>query len=179
MAEDSAREPVTRQRHGLAESLEAASLRIPFRVKVALVWAVIFALLGFAFLRSGFDIPWMIDKAPAIVRGVWVTILFSVIAITLAIGIAGGREGGEEYLGRFFLAGVLRADSHNRPFGLVAFAARRRLEQAGHHAGHLIDAAEFAEGPHRRRANRAVGIASGLDQRGERRTGATVGEDLD
>ena len=88
MAKDSTREPVTRQRHGLAESLEAASLRIPFRVKVALVWAVIFALLGFAFLRSGFDIPWMIDTAPAIVRGVWVTILFSVIAITLAMILA-------------------------------------------------------------------------------------------
>lgn len=82
------REPVTRQRHGLAESLEAASLRIPFRVKVALVWAVIFALLTFAFLKSGFDIPWMIDKAPAIVKGVWVTILFSVIAITLAMILA-------------------------------------------------------------------------------------------
>jgi polar amino acid transport system permease protein len=82
------REPVTRQRHGLAESLEAASLRIPFRVKVALVWAVIFGLLGFAFLRSGFDIPWMIDKAPAIVKGVWVTIFFSVIAITLAMILA-------------------------------------------------------------------------------------------
>lgn len=82
------REPVTRQRHGLAESLEAASLRIPFRVKVALVWAVIFALLIFAFLKSGFDIPWMIDKAPAIVKGVWVTILFSIIAITLAMILA-------------------------------------------------------------------------------------------
>ncbi len=82
------REPVTRQRHGLAESLEAASLRIPFRLKVALVWAVIFGLLGFAFLRSGFDIPWMIDKAPAIVKGVWVTIFFSVIAITLAMILA-------------------------------------------------------------------------------------------
>jgi polar amino acid transport system permease protein len=82
------REPVTRQRHGLAESLEAASLRIPFRVKVALVWAVIFGLLGFAFLRSGFDIPWMIDKAPAILKGVWVTIFFSVIAITLAMILA-------------------------------------------------------------------------------------------
>ena len=82
------REPVTRQHHGLAESLEAASLRIPFRLKVALVWAVIFGLLGFAFLRSGFDIPWMIDKAPAIVKGVWVTIFFSVIAITLAMILA-------------------------------------------------------------------------------------------
>ena len=71
-----------RQRHGLAESVEAASLAIPFRVKVAAVWAVIFALLAFAFFRSGFDIEWMIDKTPAIVKGVWVTILFSVIAIT-------------------------------------------------------------------------------------------------
>jgi polar amino acid transport system permease protein len=68
--------------------VEAASLAIPFRVKVAAVWAVIFAFLAFAFFRSGFDLAWMIDKAPAIVRGVWVTILFSVIAIIAATILA-------------------------------------------------------------------------------------------
>jgi polar amino acid transport system permease protein len=61
---------------------------VPFRVKVALVWLVIFAFLAFAFLRSGFDMEWMFDKAPAIIRGVWVTILFSVIAITAATVLA-------------------------------------------------------------------------------------------
>ncbi|MGA1092476.1 MAG: amino acid ABC transporter permease, partial [Candidatus Nanopelagicales bacterium] len=77
-----------RQRHGLAESVEAASLAIPFRLKVAVVWAVIFGLLAFAFFRSGFDVAWMVDKAPAILKGVWVTILFSVIAITAATILA-------------------------------------------------------------------------------------------
>ncbi len=88
MPDTSTREPVTRQRHGLAESLEEASLKVPFRVKVAIVWAVIFALLGFAFVKSGFDVPWMIEKTPAIIRGAWVTILFSVIAITGATILA-------------------------------------------------------------------------------------------
>jgi len=88
MPDTPTREPVTRQRHGLAESLESASLKVPFRAKVALVWAVIFALLGFAFIKSGFDVPWMIEKTPAIIRGAWVTVVFSVIAITGATILA-------------------------------------------------------------------------------------------
>ena len=82
------REAVPHQRHGLAQSLEGASLKVPFRLKVALVWAVIFGLMAVAFSRSGFDVAWMVDKIPAIVRGIWVTILFSVIAITVATVLA-------------------------------------------------------------------------------------------
>ncbi|MEK9664157.1 MAG: amino acid ABC transporter permease [Candidatus Nanopelagicales bacterium] len=81
-------EAVPQTRHGLANSLEAASLRVPFRVKVALVWMIIAVLLAVAFARSGFDVGWMIDKAPAIVKGAWVTVLFSVIAITGATLLA-------------------------------------------------------------------------------------------
>jgi len=88
MPTDTTSEAVPRQRHGLADSIESASLKIPFRVKVAAVWAVIFALLAIAFVRSGFDVEWMIDKAPAIIKGAWVTILFSVIAITFATLLA-------------------------------------------------------------------------------------------
>jgi len=81
-------EAVPQTRHGLAHSLEVASLRVPFRVKVALVWTVIAVLLAVAFTRSGFDVEWMIEKAPAIVKGAWVTVLFSVIAITGATLLA-------------------------------------------------------------------------------------------
>jgi polar amino acid transport system permease protein len=81
-------EAVPQTRHGLANSLEAARLRVPFRVKVALVWMIIAVLLAVAFARSGFDVGWMIDKAPAIVKGAWVTVLFSVIAITGATLLA-------------------------------------------------------------------------------------------
>ncbi|MEX1211188.1 MAG: amino acid ABC transporter permease, partial [Candidatus Nanopelagicales bacterium] len=81
-------EAVPHHRHGLAQSLEGASLKVPFRLKVALVWAVIFVLMAVAFSRSGFDVAWMVDKTPAIVRGIWVTILFSVIAITVATVLA-------------------------------------------------------------------------------------------
>lgn len=88
MIEAQSSEAVPHQRHGLAESLEAFSLKIPFRAKVAAVWAVIFALLAFGFFRSGFDLEWMVGTAPAILKGVWVTILFSVIAIILAMILA-------------------------------------------------------------------------------------------
>ncbi|MSV53639.1 MAG: hypothetical protein F2898_06805, partial [Actinobacteria bacterium] len=60
-------EAVPHQRHGLAESLEIASLKVPFRVKVAAVWVVIGGLLFVGFLKSGFDIAWMGDHAAAIV----------------------------------------------------------------------------------------------------------------
>ena len=103
MPDSSTRVAVPHQRHGLAQSIEAASLAIPFRVKVAAVWAVIFALLAFGFFRSGFDIEWMIDKTPAIVKGVWVTILFSVIAITAATILA--------------LLGAVPAWPHSRSWG--------------------------------------------------------------
>ena len=86
MTDPDVREAVPHQRHGLAQSLEGASLKVPFRLKVALVWAVIFGLMAVAFSRSGFDVAWMVDKIPAIVRGIWVTILFSVIAILGALG---------------------------------------------------------------------------------------------
>ena len=46
MTDPSTREAVPRQRHGLAESVEAASLAIPFRLKVAVVWVVIFVAHG-------------------------------------------------------------------------------------------------------------------------------------
>lgn len=101
-------EAVPQTRHGLANSLEAASLRVPFRVKVALVWAVIAILLAVAFARSGFDVGWMIDKASAIVKGAWVTVLFSVIAITGATLLA--------------LLGALGRVSHNSiAYGVSGF----------------------------------------------------------
>lgn len=101
-------EAVPQTRHGLANSLEAASLRVPFRVKVALVWSVIAILLAVAFARSGFDVGWMIDKAPAIVKGAWVTVLFSVIAITGATLLA--------------LLGALGRVSHNSiAYGVSGF----------------------------------------------------------
>lgn len=101
-------EAVPQTRHGLANSLEAASLRVPFRVKVALVWSVIAILLAVAFARSGFDVGWMIDKASAIVKGAWVTVLFSVIAITGATLLA--------------LLGALGRVSHNSiAYGVSGF----------------------------------------------------------
>jgi polar amino acid transport system permease protein len=84
MPTDLARETAQRHRGGLAETLETASLKVPFKLKVAAVWVVILVLLGVAFYRSGFDVAWMIEKAPAIVKGVWVTFILSLITICFA-----------------------------------------------------------------------------------------------
>lgn len=81
-------EAVPHKRHGLAESLETASLRIPFKVKVAAVWLVIVAFLLVAFFKSGFDLQWMAAHAFSIAKAVWVTVAFSVVAIAFAVLLA-------------------------------------------------------------------------------------------
>lgn len=88
MSNTSTVEAVPHQRHGLAESLEIASLKVPFRIKVAAVWLVIGGLLLGGFFKSGFDIAWMVDHAFAIFKAVWVTIAFSIIAIACAVALA-------------------------------------------------------------------------------------------
>lgn len=88
MSNTTSEEAVPRKRHGLAESLETASLRIPFKVKVAAVWIVIVAFLLVAFFKSGFDLQWMAAHAVNIAKAVWVTIAFSVVAIACAVLLA-------------------------------------------------------------------------------------------
>ena len=44
------------------ERVQLASARIPFRVKVAAVWVVLFAVLAFFGNAAGFDTDWMRDN---------------------------------------------------------------------------------------------------------------------
>jgi polar amino acid transport system permease protein len=74
--------------HGLVRSIEDFNARIPFKLKVGVVWLVIGVVLVFGFSQGDFDVQWMRDHAWRIARGVWVTIVFSVVAITMAVILA-------------------------------------------------------------------------------------------
>ena len=70
------------------ERLSLASARIPFRVKVAVVWVGIFAVLAFFFWLAQFDIDWMRDNLTFIAGGLQFTLLIAVGGIVLAVLLA-------------------------------------------------------------------------------------------
>ena len=73
---------------GLAERLALASARIPFRLKVAAVWAVLFALLGVFFYLSQYDTDWMRDNLSFILGGLRYTVTMALGGIVMAIVLA-------------------------------------------------------------------------------------------
>ena len=73
---------------GVLERAELASARIPFRVKVAAVWVVIFLVLGFFGNAAGFDLAWILDKIGFIAAGVQYTLLIALGGIILAVVLA-------------------------------------------------------------------------------------------
>ncbi|MGZ5296127.1 MAG: amino acid ABC transporter permease [Actinomycetota bacterium] len=73
---------------GMRERLEQFSLRIPYRVKLALVWLAIFLILALIFAAAQFDTQWMRDNWIFIIKGIWVTIFISVISIIGAVILA-------------------------------------------------------------------------------------------
>ncbi len=77
-----------RPKLGLRERLEQFSLRIPYRLKLALVWLAIFLILAVIFAAAQFDTPWMRDNWIFIVKGIWITIFISAIAIVGAVVLA-------------------------------------------------------------------------------------------
>ena len=72
-----------------------ASAGVSFRVKVALVWLAIFAVLGFLFWSASFDNAWIREHIGFIARGLVFTLIMAaggiVLAITLALVGALGR----------------------------------------------------------------------------------------
>ena len=44
------------------ERVQLASARVPFRVKTAAVWVVLFLVLGFVGNAAGFDVDWIRDN---------------------------------------------------------------------------------------------------------------------
>jgi polar amino acid transport system permease protein len=70
------------------ERLSLASARIPFRLKVALVWVGIFAVLVFFFWIAKFDTGWMRDEFTFIAKGLQYTLYIALGGIALAIVLA-------------------------------------------------------------------------------------------
>ena len=70
------------------ERLALASARVPFRLKVAAVWAVIFVLLGLFVVAAGFDREWIRENIGYIARGLQYTLAMAVGGIAIAIVLA-------------------------------------------------------------------------------------------
>jgi len=70
------------------ERLQLASARVPFRLKVAVVWVGIFAVLAFVGNAAQFDTDWIRDNLRYIVGGVRYTMTIAVGGIVLAIVMA-------------------------------------------------------------------------------------------
>jgi polar amino acid transport system permease protein len=70
------------------QQLEVASLRVPFRVKLAVVWLGVITVLGILFALVGFDVQWMSEHAEFIALGLPFTLLISVASIVLALILA-------------------------------------------------------------------------------------------
>jgi len=82
------RPPLATDDAGRMDRFALASARVPFRLKVGLVWVVIFVVLGWFFSSAGFDTEWMLDKLPYIAAGLQYTILIAVGGIVLAMILA-------------------------------------------------------------------------------------------
>ncbi len=107
--------PATRPRQpagdgstGLAERLALASARIPFRLKAAVVWAALFALVGVLFWLSQFDTDWMRDNVEFILGGVRYTLTIAVGGIILAIVLA-------------LFGALARLSSNSLAYGIAGF----------------------------------------------------------
>lgn len=84
------REPSTNAGNGGGawERLALASAAVPFRLKVATVWAVIYAVIVVVFLVAKFDTAWMQDNATFVAKGLLYTVYIAVGGIVLAIALA-------------------------------------------------------------------------------------------
>jgi polar amino acid transport system permease protein len=75
-------------RRSRREAFEVYSARVPFALRLALVWAVIVALLVALFAAADFDTAWMREHAGFIARGITWTIVIAVLSILLACMLA-------------------------------------------------------------------------------------------
>lgn len=66
-----------------------ATARVPFRLKVAAVWLVIFGVLGTLFWLAQYDVEWIRIQFRYIAAGLQYTLLIAVAGIVLAIVLAG------------------------------------------------------------------------------------------
>jgi polar amino acid transport system permease protein len=79
---------VTQPRGDLWDRVALASARVPFRLKVALVWAVLFTLIGILFVLADYDTGWMRENFTFILTGIRYTLLMALGGIVLATILA-------------------------------------------------------------------------------------------
>jgi polar amino acid transport system permease protein len=72
----------------LRERVELGLARIPFPVKVGLVWVVVFAVLAAFFGLAAYDVEWMQENFTFILTGMRYTLVLAVGGIVLAIVLA-------------------------------------------------------------------------------------------
>ncbi len=70
------------------ERFQLASARVPFRLKVAVVWVVLFALLAFVGNAAQFDLAWIRDNIDYIAGGLRYTMVIALGGIVLAVVLA-------------------------------------------------------------------------------------------
>jgi polar amino acid transport system permease protein len=70
------------------ERMAQASARVPYALKVAAVWVVIFAVVSFFLAIAAFDFPWMREKLGYILGGLRYTVLIAIGGIVLAVILA-------------------------------------------------------------------------------------------
>ena len=80
--------PDHHHKRGRRESFELYSARVPFRLKLVAVWALILCALVGLFAAADFDTAWMRENAGFIARGITWTIVIAVLAIALACVLA-------------------------------------------------------------------------------------------
>ncbi len=73
---------------GAWERLALASARVPFRLKVGVVWAVLVLLVGTLFYLADYDTEWMRDNFSFILGGLKYTLLMAFGGIVLATVLA-------------------------------------------------------------------------------------------
>jgi len=79
---------VTQGRGETWERISLASARIPFRLKVGVVWLAIFAVLVTLFVLASFDGDWIRDEFRFVAGGLIYTIYIAVGGIVLAVALA-------------------------------------------------------------------------------------------
>jgi polar amino acid transport system permease protein len=82
------RPPTLPARVSRREGLAQASARVPFRLKVAVVWVAIFIILAFVFAKGQFDVEFMRRSWRFILGGLQWTILVALGSIALAVVLA-------------------------------------------------------------------------------------------
>ncbi len=76
------------ERVDVRERTSLALARIPFRLKVAVVWVVIFAVLGTFFVLAAYDTDWMRENVTFILTGARYTLIMALGGIVLAVVLA-------------------------------------------------------------------------------------------